>query len=82
MKTTATIASLFPVVRARLTQIQLDVESQPQSWHDLLQKAIDNGAFLKIELGYGLGGLVECELNLVGKKGEICRVSIAGASHV
>lgn len=82
MKQTHTISQLFPVVRARLTQIQLDVEALPDRWHEQLQTAIDNGAFLKIELGYGLAGVVDCHLMLVSKKGEVTPVSIAGAAHV
>lgn len=81
MKTTHTIAQLFPVARSRLTQIELDIAAQPESWHQLLQKAINAGAFLKLELGFGIGGLVDVQLLLVSKKGEATPVSIAGSAH-
>lgn len=70
MKTTNTITQFFPIMRSQLMAVQLDVENNPPDWHKALQAAINQGAFLKLEFGLGLAGMVDCRLLLISQKGE------------
>jgi hypothetical protein len=78
MKMTDTIAQFFPIMRSQLTAMQLDVEHNPQEWHQALRDAIDQGAFIKIEFALVAGGKVDSRLLLVSPKGEAAEICMVG----
>lgn len=80
MKTTDTITQFFPAIRSQLTALQLEIETNPPTWHAALQKAINQGAFIKLEFGFGLAGPVDARLILVSLNGD--EATIGGLDHV
>ena len=78
MKMIDTIAQFFPIMRSQLTAMQLDVEHNPQAWHQALRDAIDQGAFIKIEFALVAGGKVDSRLLLVSPKGEAAEICMVG----
>lgn len=73
-----TIAQFFPAMHSQLTTMQRDIEGNPTDWHQALQAAINQGAFLKLEFGLGLAGVVDCRILLVSQQGEATTVSTTG----
>lgn len=83
MTPTDTLPQLFKFLHTELTRMQLDVESNPASWHKSIQRAIKQGAFCRLDFGYGLAGPLVCNLVLVSPNGdEVLPVSPLGADHV
>jgi hypothetical protein len=75
MKTTQTTSQFFPIMRSLLQAMQLDVESKPDHWHKALQDVINQGAFLKMECGISLAGVIDCRLVLVSNRGDVVPLS-------
>lgn len=82
MKTTQTLTQFFPIMRDQLTAMQLEVSGDPADWHKALQKAIDQGAFLKLEFALVAGGRVDAKLLLVSQRGEVAEITSTGHGHV
>lgn len=69
MNSTHTLAQLFAYLHSQLMAMQLDVESNPERWHTSIQKAVQEGAFYRLEFGYGLSGVLVCQLVLMSPSG-------------
>lgn len=86
MKKTArskTVADLWPVIHQQLTAMQLAVEHYPEAWHESLQRAVDGGAYFRVEATYGGYGLLGTRMVLVDRKtGETVEVSNVEAERV
>lgn len=84
MTPTDTLGQLFPYLQGQLTAMRLDVQTNPASWHKSIQRAIKQGAFYRLDFGYGLSGPLVCQLLLVSPSGhEVLPVSpLGGADHV
>jgi hypothetical protein len=81
MKTTQTISQFFPIMRDQLLDMQLEVESNPADWHKSLQKAIDQGSFLRLDCSLLAGFKPVLKLLLVSPRGEAYEVTRLGGDH-
>ncbi len=80
MKTTDTITQFFPALLHQLAVMRLAIEGNPTAWHEALQRAVEEGAFLKLEFGFGLAGPVDAKLKVVSLQG--VEATIGGLDHV
>jgi len=63
------LEALFPGVIRQLAAWQNDLSENPADWHAALQRAIDDGSFIRLQIGFGAGGLVTASLTLLAKDG-------------
>lgn len=65
-----TLEQLFDATRNYVETLENGIGKNPARWQQMLQKAVDQGCFLKIEFGIGGGGFVDAKLLLVSPNGE------------
>lgn len=61
----STISEFFPALIAQMASMRAEIERNPRDWHLSLQDVIDQGAFLRLEFGFGAGGVVDARLEVV-----------------
>jgi hypothetical protein len=70
------VHQFFPVLRARLDQLQLEMEyGASPTWVNQMHALVFDGSFLRLEFGYGRAGEVSTLLSLVTKSGLVVKLN-------
>ena len=63
------ISGLTPAVVRQLAAWQVDIDSSPPKWHEMLEGTLRDGAFVELRFGFGAGGVIDAKLQLVAPDG-------------